>query len=120
MRGMAGKTPLLTRHRGMLERDLLALFFVAIDAEAVHPFLFEPRMLGRMRGVAGQTLAFLKRVMLDRPARFQLRSIVTIVAELTPCFRSGKRFWIRCRLMACVTLGRGHRFVGTRFQKLGF
>jgi hypothetical protein len=48
---VTGKTSLLIGHRGMLERDLLALLFMAIDAEVIHSFLFEFRVLGSMCAV---------------------------------------------------------------------
>ena len=48
---VAGKTSLLIGHRRMFERDLLALFFMAIDAEIVHSFSFEFRVLGSMCAV---------------------------------------------------------------------
>ncbi len=92
---MTGKTPLLIGHRGMLERDLLTLLFMAIDAEVIRPFLFEFLVFGSMRVVAGQTFTFFKRVMFYRPATFELRSIMTIIAELTSCFVGAKRLWVR-------------------------
>ncbi len=50
---MAGKTSFLIGHRGMPEGNLLALLFMAIDAEVIRPFLFEFWVLGGMRRVTG-------------------------------------------------------------------
>jgi hypothetical protein len=38
MGGMAGKASLFTDDRGMVERDLLTLLFMAIKTECVPPF----------------------------------------------------------------------------------
>ncbi len=95
VRGMTGETPFLIGHRGMFERNLLALLFMAINAEVIRPFLFEFRVFGSMRVVAGQTFTFFKWVMFYRSATFQLRSIMAIITELTSCFVGAKRLWVR-------------------------
>ncbi len=53
VRRVTGKTPFLIGHRRVLERDLLALLFMAIDAEVIHSFLFEFWVLGSMGAVTG-------------------------------------------------------------------
>ncbi len=92
MRGMAGETALLTGHRGMLERNVLALLFMAFKTESVHLSQLKLRVLGSMRGMAGQTFPLFKRTMLHSTPRFKLCNIVAVVAELTSGLRGRKGF----------------------------
>ena len=48
MRGMAGKASLFTDDRGMVERDLLTLLFMAIKTENIYFFENKLRVLGSM------------------------------------------------------------------------
>ena len=53
VRGMTGETSLTADHRGMLERDILALLFMTIKTESIHPFQLKLWVLGSMGIMAG-------------------------------------------------------------------
>jgi len=115
---MAGKAPLFTIYRRMVNRYLFAFLLMAIKTERIHRLENKLRVLRCMGLVARPTHPFFERSMINPPASLQGRSIMTIEAKLASCFRGPKRLGVGRSFVARIALDFGHGIMNACFQEL--
>src|SRR4030066_369921 len=108
MRRMAGETSLFTGNRGMVDGDLLTLFFMAVKAEGVAFFENKLCVFRSMGLVAGITHSLFKGRMVHRPTPLQFRGLMAIQTEFVLLFAGLKRFGRGSRLMTRIALNRSN------------